>query len=304
MSWGILPITYESLFGKGADVVHFFNYIYPPKIKAKIITTIYDTSYIDAPETLRRRTKHLLDKNLARSCEMADKVIVISEYTKARIIELLNVDPNKIEIIYPGVDNNLYNTNTGADEQKIVKERYGIAGEYYLYLGTIEPRKNIVRLVEAYADLYQKRKDCPKLVLAGSLGWLYNPILDTINSSVAKEKILLTGYIEDKDVPALISGANAFVFPSIYEGFGMPPLEAMACGVPVIASGTTALKEVISGVGLEVNPYSVEEIENALERIVADTELRKTSVEKGIKKALEFTWEKSASKLLGVYDSI
>lgn len=179
--------------------------------------------------------------------------------------------------------------------------RYHINEKYFLYLGTIEPRKNLERLIKAYAKLVSRHKDVPQLVLAGGKGWYYDDIFQMIDTCHLKEQVVFTGYVDQKDSPLLMSGAMAFVFPSLYEGFGMPPLEAMACGTPVITSKTSSLPEVVGDAGILVDPENVDEICEAMEKMMIEPAYRETLRLKGKKRADKFTWQKSAEQLMTVY---
>lgn len=192
------------------------------------------------------------------------------------------------------------------DEEKknVVKEKYGIRGDYYLYLGTLEPRKNIERIIEAYSLLKQRKTVIPKLVIAGKKGWMYDAIFNTVVENNLEADVIFTGYVEVADAPILMSAAVAFVFPSLYEGFGMPPLEAMACGTPVITSNCASLPEVVGEAGILVNPFSVDEISKAMIDIYDKKELRKELIEKGIVRAHLFTWDVISEELYEIYSEV
>lgn len=182
-----------------------------------------------------------------------------------------------------------------------VKSSLGINGEYFLYLGTIEPRKNLERLISAYHILTQRIQDAPKLVLAGGKGWLYDSIFQRVSDLKLADKVLFTKYIPSEDMNPLMCGALAFVFPSIYEGFGMPPLEAMACGVPVLASNAASLPEVTGDCGVICDAYSEESIADGLYTLYNDTALRAELSIRGRKRAEGFSWERSAEILYKAY---
>ena len=194
-----------------------------------------------------------------------------------------------------------------SDEKRIaeVKKSLGISGDYFLYLGTIEPRKNLERLIKAYALFVKKvGKDAPLLVLAGGKGWLYSGIFEKVKSLGLEKKVVFTKYVPSEDMNPLMCGAMAFVFPSLYEGFGMPPLEAMACGVPVLSSGEASLPEVTGDCALICDAYSAKSIAGGLYRLYSDEKLRKQLSTKGLERAKQFSWEESAQALYNVYEEL
>jgi glycosyltransferase involved in cell wall biosynthesis len=174
---------------------------------------------------------------------------------------------------------------------------------YFLYIGTLEPRKNIQSIIRAYKANEGRFKGV-KLVIAGRKGWMYEEIFKLVREFRLQNDIYFPGYIEDGDVPLLYRGAEAFVFPSLYEGFGMPPLEAMACGVPVITSNTSSLPEVVGDAGLRINPKDIEQLSYAMVKILEDSELRVNCVKKGLERAQNFTWENSAKKVIDIYHEL
>lgn len=302
--YNFIPIPYSLFFGKKASITHFMNYHVPPGVKGKVITMVYDMVYKSYPETMNFKTLKMLNLSMKRSCKRADVIITISQFSKNEIIKYLNVPENKIVIMPCGVDLNLYNPNYGMDEIARVKNKLGIEGDYFLYLGTLEPRKNLERLIEAYDLLRRKLSIVPRLVIAGPEGWLYDTIFQKVNSLGICNEVLFTGYVAEEDSPILMKGAIAFVFPSIYEGFGMPPLEAMACGTPVITSNVASLPEVVGDAAVLVDPYSVESISEAMEHIFISTDLRSELSKKGLIRASGFTWDRSAKIVSDIYNRL
>ena len=244
------------------------------------------------PETMNLKTKIMLKLCLKKSCRRADKIVTVSQFSKEEIVKYLNIPEEKIVVMPNGVDHSLYHPGYAEDAIEKAKRRYQIEGEYYLYLGTLEPRKNIERIVQAYARA--KRPGGPKLVLAGRRGWLYESIFAAVQELGIEEDVVFTDYVADADVPLLMSGARMFLFPSLYEGFGLPPLEAMACGTPVVTANTSSLPEVAGDAALLADPYSVREIAAAIARLEEDEALRRSLIQKGLERAAQFTWEKSA----------
>ena len=281
-------------FGNKDDVTVFFNYYIPPYVKGKKITVFHDMVCYDHPETMNLKTKIMLKLCLKSSARRADRIVTVSQFSKKQIIKYLKVDENKIDVMPNGVDLDIFRSDISDEQKEKVKRKYGIEGKYLLYLGMLEPRKNILGILEGYIGLCGRMKDAPKLVLAGGKGWLYESIFEKVRKNKIEEKVIFTGYVDGEDIAAMMGGAEVFVFPSIYEGFGIPPLEAMACGTPVITSNNTSLPEVMGDCGILVDPYNYGEIADAMERILTDEKLRLELAEKGIERAKLFSWDNSA----------
>ncbi|MCD7992618.1 MAG: glycosyltransferase family 4 protein [Clostridia bacterium] len=203
-----------------------------------------------------------------------------------------------------GVDQSKFCSHQSRKRIGAVRDKYHIKERYYLYLGTIEPRKNIKRLLEAYGRLHDKMSDVPQLVLAGGRGWLCDDIYETAEVLDLGDDILFTGYVEEGEAPVLLAGAVAFLFPSLYEGFGIPPLEAMACGTPVLSADKASLPEVLGDAALLVDPESVDEICLGMERLAEDEALRSELSRKGSERVKLYTWERSARILKEIYEEL
>ena len=294
---GFLPLPYSWFFKGSADISMFFNFFLPPVAKGKKVVVVYDTVINDFPETVKGRNKLLLKLNIRRSIKQADLVVTISQFSKQQIMRYYGKSEDKIIVISCAADRNKFYPIDNFSVSDELKKRYGIPERYYLYLGTLEPRKNISRLIEAYHAALEKEPSLPMLVIAGGKGWLYDDIFNSVKKLNIEDKIVFTGYVRDEDVADLMRGARLFCFPSLYEGFGMPPLEAMACGTPVITSDCSSLPEVVGECGIKVDPYSVENIADALLR-ANNEDFYKEQRTAGLKQADCFSWEKSADKLL------
>ncbi len=283
----ILP--YEALLRSKAQKTLFFNYLVPQGLKGESVITIYDLVCERFPETMEARNRTLLKKHLRASSQKADKIVTISAFSKSEIIELLGVPEDKIVVAPCGVDSSFYNLDSGAeDDEKIIKEL--VEGPYILYVGTLEPRKNIKKVVELFERVCEAYPDL-KLVIAGGVGWQPEETLAAIDASKVKDKIVRTGYISEEQKRALYRGSELFVFPSLYEGFGMPVVEAMACGTKVVASNSSSIPEVAGGLATLVDPNDSNSI---LEGILAELRRGKLSLDDKQKlsaKAHEFTWE-------------
>ena len=300
----IIPVPYSLFFGKKSELTHFFNYIIPPFVHGKKVVTIHDMVIRAYPETVRFRTKQLLLTGMKKSMKRADIIITDSEFSKTEIEKYYPQFSGKIQVVYCGVNTEKFYHIEDTERIEKTKKNLGIESEYFLYLGTIEPRKNLERLIEAYNILSKRDSSVPKLVMAGGKGWLNGGIYNKVKEYGLEERVIFTKYIPDEDLCPLMNGACAFVFPSIYEGFGMPPLEAMACGVPVVSSGEASLPEVVGDCAVIVDAYSPESIADGMYRVYTDRELSDDLKKRGMQRAADFTWEKSAQKLHDIYKAV
>lgn len=299
-----LPVPYKHFFGKDADITHFFNYIAPPGVHGRTVITVHDMVYKAFPETVRGRTKWMLNSGLKQSMKRADIIVTDSEFSRSEILKYFPKHEKKLRVVPCGVDLNKFKPCDCPERIPEVKKSLAIDGEYFLYLGTIEPRKNLERLISAYHIFTQRIKNAPKLVLAGGKGWLYDSIFQKVTDLSLTDKVIFTKYVPSEDMNPLMCGALAFVFPSIYEGFGMPPLEAMACGVPVLCSDAASLPEVTGDCGIICDAYSEESIAESLYRLYTDSELRADLSRRGLERAKKFTWDNSADILYKVYKEL
>ena len=297
-----LPVPYSLFFGRKSDITHFFNYIVPPFVHGKKVVTVHDMVYKAFPETVRGRTRFMLEAGLKRSMKRADIIVTDSEFSKSEIIKYFPQHRDKIRVVPCGADLERFRPCNDTERIAEVKKSLEIDGDYFLYLGTIEPRKNLERLVSAYAAFAKKAgNDAPKLVLAGGKGWLDHGIYSRVEKLGLGGRVIFTKYVPSEDMQPLMCGALAFVFPSLYEGFGMPPLEAMACGVPVLTSGEASLPEVTGDCAVICDAYDSKSIAQGLYRLYTDKELRSELSRRGIERAQDFTWERSAKMLMDVY---
>lgn len=298
--WPFIPVPYRLFFRVKPEVQIFFNNYLPPGTRGKTLLMVHDMAVFAYPETLSWRTKYMLGMTLKKSTKRADHLLTVSEFSKKEMISYLNLDPERITVVPNGVDFSRFHTEYSQETIQGVVEKLGIGGEYFLYLGTLEPRKNIPRLIEAYSQLKRKVEHVPKLVLAGRKGWLYDSIFERVKELDLEESVLFAGYVSNEDTPPLMAGAKAFIFPSLYEGFGMPPLEAMACGTPVIVAEAASLPEVVGDNGLYIDPFDTDSMVDAMERIILNPELCKQLSISGKEHASQFTWENSGKILASV----
>ncbi len=288
---------------------HFFTA--PLSVGSKKIITFHDLSFERYPGFFSRR-KRLWQRFLMaaqQEAKKADKIIAVSRSTKDDLINLYGLEPGKIRVIYSGVGKQFRPIKNGSVALKLtaqptvkLKKKYNLPDRFVLYFGTIEPRKNLIGLIKAFELLKSQgeRGSQIKLVIAGTNGWLYKDILKTAQESKYRRDIIFTGFIEDKDKPYLYNLAELFVYPSFFEGFGFPPLEAMACGLPTIVSHTSSLPEVVGQGALMIDPYNIDELAWAMEMALTDSNLKERLIKKGIAQAKKFSWSKCARQTLKV----
>ncbi|NUM36247.1 MAG: glycosyltransferase family 4 protein [Candidatus Brocadiae bacterium] len=295
--------SYNSLFHSHADVYHFFNFIIPKKIAGKTIATIHDSCFFRYPEMLSKTNYSIFKDNLLRSCRYTDLITTVSEYSKKEIVEFLQIPESKVCVIPAGVDRNIFYPKKDSHTKERIQKKYKIPGDFVLYLGTLEPRKNIPFLLKCFHAVIQKEKNL-FLVLAGQKGWQYEKIEECLQHLGLQNRTIFPGYIQQEDIVSLYSSATIFLFPSLYEGFGIPPLEAMACGTPVIASNASSLPEILGDAAILVSPDNIQEMEFQIQRLLSDSSLRNQYSEKGLQQSKKFSWKESAKKLLRTYERI
>ncbi|MBI2423903.1 MAG: glycosyltransferase family 4 protein [Candidatus Hydrogenedentes bacterium] len=286
----------------GIDVYHATNYFLPPSAHARTVVTLYDLTFLKYPQWCSPRITGPFSRNVRRYAPTADAILTCSESSKADIVALLGVAPERVHVTYGAVAPG-FAAYTRVAAASRVAQGYGIRGPYVLFTGTLEPRKNITGLLAAYARV---AGEIPQsLVLAGGLGW-YEKNLDAELARLGiSGRVLRPGYITPySDLAALYGAADCFFFPSLYEGFGLPVVEAMACGCPVIASNVSSLPEVGGDAALYVNPASVEEMAETLRSVCLGTTLRERLAAAGPARAEAFSWEKTARETLAVYRGI
>jgi glycosyltransferase involved in cell wall biosynthesis len=296
-----MPIPVDLLTGR-LDLFHAPDFILPPLQKGISILTVHDLAFLIHPECADDRLLLFLERAVPRSCERADYIVTDSENTRNDVICLLDADPSRVFVVPGGVDAAF----TPASEEAIadVRRRYNVWKPYVLAVGVIEPRKNLPRLIDAYARFRLRSGMEHQLVLAGGKGWKWEETFRTAEQCGFVDDIVFTGYVPDQYLSALYSGADVFALPSLYEGFGLPVLEAMACGTAVVCSDTSSLPEFAANAAILVSPDDTNAMADGLERICLDQVVRTDLRAKGLQRAAEFTWERSASLLLEVYDKV
>jgi len=267
------------------------------------VVTVHDLGYLYYPEAHRLLDRIYLDLSTRYNARAASHLIADSSVTKRDLIERYGIKPDKITVVYPGYDETIFQPVRDEEAIEAVKTRYDIVSDYILFVGTLQPRKNLACLIEAFSNLQSPISNL-QLVIAGKKGWLYKEVFQQVENLGLEGSAVFTDYVPEGDLPALLSGARLFVFPSLYEGFGLPVLEAIACGTPVVCSNASSLPEVVGDAAVLVDPMDVEGLAMAIERVLGDEELRAKLIERGFEQAKKFSWERCARETLDVLESV
>ncbi len=270
------------------------SYVVPP-VHPRSVVTIHDLGYLVEPDCHEPRHRFQLEWTTRWNVHAASGIIAVSETTKRDLVDRLQVDPDRIEVIHHGISPRF--APATPDAVNAVRRQYGIGGRSILAVGTIHPRKNLSRLIQAFERL-ARRDASLQLVLCGGLGWQGNRVLRRAGASPFRDRIVHLGYVPDRDMAALYSSATVMAVPSLYEGFGLPVLEAMACGVPVVASNRSSLPEVADGAAVLVDPFDTESLATKLECILDDEAERATLIARGSARAKLFDWGLTAARTL------
>jgi glycosyltransferase involved in cell wall biosynthesis len=290
------PLPIELVTGP-VDLIHAPDFVPPPSF-APAIVTVHDLSYMVHPECALPSVARYLSAAVPRGLRRAAAIMADSAATKRDLERLLAIDPGRISVVYPGVGAQF--RPLPAAELAPVRVRLGLPERFLLFVSTIEPRKNLPRLLEAYAQLDQAI--APPLVIGGRRGWMYEAVFAAIERLGLRDRVYMLDFVADNDLPALYNLAWAFVYPSIYEGFGIPPLEALACGTPVLTADNSSLPEVVGDAAVVVAADDTHAIAAGLQRIIQDDTLRARLRAAGPARAQRFRWERAAQQVLGLYD--
>ena len=282
------------------DLCHYTNSIGPLRSPCRYVVTIHDMTLSMLPRLHPRRKQFLIRPLIPLVARGAARVITVSNQARDDIMRLLRLPAERVAVIREAAAPNF--RPAPAAEQARVRAAYGLNGPYVLYVGTLEPRKNLVRLIRAWRRLHERGVIAHRLVLVGTRGWRDRPIQREIEH--AGTKIVVTGYVPGGDLPALYSAADAFVFPSLAEGFGLPVIEAMACGAPVLVSSVPALRELVADAALAVDPLDEQAIELEIERLLSDAALRAELRRRGLLRAAEFSWTEAARRTMELYRDV
>lgn len=297
-----LPIPVEVATGR-LDLFHSPDFVLPPVLRARTALTVHDLSFLRLPECSSPPLLEYLMRSVPPSVARADIILADSESTRRDVVELLGIPEGRVQVVYAGVEER-FGRSVEPDAAEAALRRHGVRRPYILALGTLQPRKNYPTLIRAYDRLRREHGVDHQLVIGGGEGWLYEDIYATIGALGLHDDVKVTGFVEDADLPALYRGADLFAFPSLYEGFGIPVLEAMASGTPVVTSDASSLPEVAGDAALLVSPTDVDGLAHAMWRLIDDRGLVAELVRRGRDRAARFTWEAAARSLLAVYASL
>lgn len=300
-----IPLTLSAELRKNpVDVLHV-QFTAPPFCPCPVVVSVHDLSFEHLPQTFHRRSRTQLRLTVRHSVRRAARVLTLSEHTRNDVIETYGIERSGVEVIPIAASPNFRPVSDERELQR-VRHTYRIESDYILSVGSIQPRKNLVRLVRAYSLLRDKvgADKLPKLVFVGKRAWLYDETLRALEEAALGDSVVLTGYVPESDLPALYSGSTCFVYPSFFEGFGLPPLEAMQCGAPVIIGNRTSLPEVAGDAAIAVDPFDVQGIAGAIEELINKPALREELRVKGLARAKKFNWDETAKRTLQVYEQI
>ncbi len=284
-----------------ATLFHATEHLLLPLRRVPTVLTVHDLIFRHLPEHHKSLNRWYLNLTLPLYCRRADHIIAVSEATRRDVIDAYHIPPEKITTIHEAADPSF--APQSPDAVAAARARYHLPERFFLHIGTIEPRKNLTRLLRAWEPLYLAGA-VPPLVLAGKRGWLTGDFFTALEASPARDAVLFTGYVANADLPAVCAAATALVFPTLYEGFGLPPLEAMACGTPVACSNTASLPEVVGDAALTCDPLDESALADALRRIANDADLRADLRERGFAQAARFSWDKTATETIRVYREV
>lgn len=295
---------FHPFFGRKIDVFHGMDARLPgPWMKAKLVVTIHDVfSALQSKEFATEDFRKLKAKRYQDIVDRADRIIVVSEACKKDVLKTLEPDPDRVRVVYEAAGPEFH--AKPEREIEIVREAYGLDRPYLLYIGTINKRKNLPTMIQAFMRAHEKLNAAPALVIAGRIGYGGDDIRRAINDAGGADHVRLIGYVPDEDVPALFSGARGLLFATLYEGFGIPAVEAMACGCPVIGGNRGSVPEIVNDAGLLADPTDVEDIATQIRRLFCDQDLHDTLTARGLLRAQDFSWDIAAEQCLKIYEEL
>ncbi|MDZ7272132.1 MAG: glycosyltransferase family 4 protein [candidate division KSB1 bacterium] len=287
---------------EGVNLLHCPTFIVPLLWRGPTVVTIHDLTWFTHPQQHVLVKRVYYQRLIPVAVQKAARVIAITESTRRDLLRILPVSEEKVVVVPYGVDS-IFQTVEDDERIAALRRRYGVPERYLLFVGMLEPRKNLVRVVQAFGRLKSSDRAMPhKLVLAGNKGWGYEEARREVERLGLEQEVIFTGPVPHDELPPLFSGADLFVYPSLYEGFGLPVVEAMACGTPVITSNVSSLPEVAGDAALLVDPLDVEDLAEAMRRVLTDGDLRQQMRARGLEQASNFTWEETARRTLEVYE--
>lgn len=296
----LYEFPFDAFSKEKIDLFHGTNFTILPTTKAKSVVTVHDLAYMIYPETTSEKIYNHHMKWVPYSVNEANRVIADSSQTKQDIMKLLHVPEEKIDVVYLAADP-MFKPMSPL-ECEYVRERYVLPGKYVLYVGTIEPRKNLMTLIRAFDKMKKRGHIEEKLVIVGAKGWKFSPIFELMKECQLENDVIFLGYVNDEDLVSIYNGATSLVLPSVYEGFGLPLLEAMQCGIPVLGSNVSSIPEVIGDAGILVEPMDIDSWVDSIENVVSDKQLHQRLVSKSLERAAQFSWNKVAEQTIEVYN--
>lgn len=288
----------DKTFG-AVDIFHATNHLLAHFRQAKTVFTLHDLIFLHYPEYHLPYNRWYLTFAMPRYLRAADVIITPSECTRRDAINFYGLPEHKIKVIYEAASP-IFKPKTDLAQLERVRQKYQLPDKFILHVATIEPRKNLSRLLDAFKALLADWPDL-KLVFIGKKGWLYDKFFQKLQTLGLEEYVIFPGFVDEADLPACYQLAELFVYPSLYEGFGLPPLEAMACGTAVVCSNSSSLPEVIGDGGLLVNPTDTAALTEALQRVLSDATLRQDLAQRALVQAQKFSWQRAADALAAVY---
>lgn len=285
----------------GAELFHATEHLLLPLRGVPTVLTVHDLIFRRYPAHHKRLNRWYLNTTMPLFCRRADHIIAVSEQSKRDVIEAYGIPAEKITVIYEAADPRF--RPQPPEDVAAARARYGLPEQYVLFVSTIEPRKNLSRLLAAFERVHAAGL-ADALVIVGKRGWLFDAFFADLAHSPAKDAVIFPGFVPDADLPAVYAGAQAMAFPSEFEGFGLPVLEAMACGAPVVCSDTSSLPEVAGDAALLVDPLNVDALAAALARVLQDEPLREQMRARGLAQAARFSWARAAEETLAVYRQV
>jgi len=293
-------VGFDRRLPRGA-LFHATEHLLLPLRFVPTVLTVHDLIFRHLPQHHKRLNRWYLNLTLPLYCRRADHIIAISDCTRRDLVAAYDLPRDKITVIHEAAAPRF--RPQPAERVAAVRQSYGLSGRYLLFVGTIEPRKNLTRLLRAFEVLHRQGM-IDDLVVVGRRGWLYDDFFATLERSPVRHAVRLPGFVPDRDLPAVYAGAEALVFPSLYEGFGLPALEAMACGTPVACSGTSSLPEVGGAAALYFDPASDESIVKTIRRLLSDPHLQEELIRRGRDRAATFSWDRVATETEAVYERV
>lgn len=285
----------------GADLFHGPAFTAPRRLSCPSVVTIHDCVFLRFPETIRRSRRFFYGRSIQGAANRAACVMVDSESTGRDVESLMGIPRERIKVVPLGVGPEFFVSKEEPDGSARIRKQVGVDGDFILSAGTLEPRKNLETLIRSYGELKRRRPGTPPLVLAGRKGWMSDSLTALVDELDLSDDVRWPGFVDDRDLPSLMALATVFVCVSLYEGFGLPPLEAMAAGTPVIVSNTSSLPEVVGDAGRLVDPRDPAMIAGAIEELLVDSELRDSLAAAGRDRAEAFTWDRTAAAVHDVY---